>query len=75
LALVKEESMGAAFHGDPEEVVERAQVLHHELTPQCGNRVLEGYHIGRHEHGVVDIEKNVDSVVVELKDEYGRVDN
>jgi hypothetical protein len=30
--LVEDEVLGLLLHGDPEEVVERAQVLHHDLT-------------------------------------------
>jgi hypothetical protein len=65
--------VGAALNSDPEEVVERAQVLHHELTLQCSNRVLEEYDIGHHEHGVVDIEQEVDSVVVDIEQEVDSV--
>jgi hypothetical protein len=68
LALVKEETLEAPLHGDPEEVVERTEVLHRELTLKDGDRVLEEGGTGHREHNVVDVEE-VECVVAMLMDE------
>jgi hypothetical protein len=70
LALVKEEALGAALHGDPEEV--KRTHVHSELTLQSDERALEDSGTGHCKHDVVDIEE-VDGVVDTLKDEQGRV--
>jgi hypothetical protein len=71
LALVKEEAMWAALHGDFEEV-ERAQVLHCELALQSDGSALEENDSGCREHDVIDVE-DVVGVVVVPKDEQGCV--
>jgi hypothetical protein len=40
LALMQEETLGPAFGGDAEEVMERPRVLHRELTLEGNDRTL-----------------------------------
>jgi hypothetical protein len=55
---VKGEGLGLTLHDNRKEVVEKAQVIHRELTLQGGDRVLEKGGIGRHEHDVVGVEQD-----------------
>jgi hypothetical protein len=61
------------LHGDPEEMVERAHVLHRELVLKGDDHVLEEVDTGCREHDVVDTEEEVDYVVAEPMDEHGYV--
>jgi hypothetical protein len=72
LLLVKEEALWATLQGDPEKVVERAQVLHHKLALQGSDRELEENGTGCREHNVVDVEE-VEDVAAASKDEQGLV--
>jgi hypothetical protein len=47
-----DETLGTTLHSDLEEVVERTEVLHHELVLQGGDRALEEGDTGRREHDV-----------------------
>lgn len=58
--------------GYPEEVVERAQVLHYDLALKGGDRALKECSIGRREHNVVDTEK-VGGVIILSMVEQGHV--
>jgi hypothetical protein len=58
LALVKGEALGPSLHDDLREVVETAQVLHHELALKGGDRALKQGNTGHHEHHVDDVEVN-----------------
>jgi hypothetical protein len=69
---VEEEVLGPPLHGEPEEVVKRAQVLHPELALKSSGRALEEGGTRRREHDVVDVEE-VDGVVVMPVDELGCV--
>ena len=46
------------LHGDPEEMVKRAHVLHRELVLKGDDRVLEEVDTGCHEHDVVGVEQD-----------------
>jgi hypothetical protein len=66
---VEEETLRTPLGDDPEEVVERPQVLHCELELKRDDRVLKKSGTGRYEHDAI----NVDGVIVVPVDEHGRV--
>jgi hypothetical protein len=73
LALVKEEALRAAFHGNPQKVMEKAQVLYRKLALQGGDHALKKGETGHYEHDVVDVEQEVDGVAAAPKEKQGRV--
>jgi hypothetical protein len=69
LVLVKKKAIGPPLHGDPEEVVERVEVLHRKLALKGGDRALKESGTGHSKHDVIDIDEEVDGVVVVPMDE------
>jgi hypothetical protein len=57
LALLEEETLRPPLCGDPEEVVERPQVLHHELALNSDDRAQKEGSTRHREHDVVDVEQ------------------
>jgi hypothetical protein len=53
---VEEETLRSTLGGDTEEVVERPQVFHRELSLKSADRALKKVDGGRREHDVVDVE-------------------
>jgi hypothetical protein len=57
LTLVQEETLGPTFGSDAEEVVERPQILHRQLSLEGDYRALQEIGVGRYEHNVVEVEE------------------
>jgi hypothetical protein len=73
LSLVKKHALGTKLDGHPQKVMERPQVLHHELLLKGGDDATQESRGGGGEHNIVDVEEEVHSVRVATKEEQGRV--
>jgi hypothetical protein len=69
LALVEEEAVRPRLYWDTEEVVEEAEVLHHELLLESWSGTLEKLRARSGEDDVIDIEHQVRSVNAMMVDE------
>jgi hypothetical protein len=73
LPLVEEHALGTALDGDPQEVVERPEVLHRKLPLEEGDDATQKLEGGGGEDDVVDVEEEVRCIRTMTKDEQGRV--
>jgi hypothetical protein len=73
LPLVEEQALGMALDGDPQEVVERPEVLHRKLPLEAGDDATQKLGGGGGEDDVVDVEEEVRCIQTVTKDEQGRV--
>jgi hypothetical protein len=73
LSLVKEHALGTMLDGDPQEVMEHPQVLHHKLLLKAGDDATQEPSGGGGEHNIVDVEEEVHSVRAATEEEQGRV--
>jgi hypothetical protein len=73
LPLVEEQTLGTSLDGDPQEVVERPEVLHRKLPLETGDDATQKLEGGGGEDDVVDVEEEVRGIRTVTKDEQGRV--
>jgi hypothetical protein len=69
LPLVEEHARGTALDGDPQEVVERPEVLHRKLPLETGDDATQKLGGGGGEDDVVDVEEEVRGIRSMTKDE------
>jgi hypothetical protein len=70
---VEEQALGTALDDDPQEVVERPEVLHRKLLLEAGDDATQKLGGGGGEDDVVDVEEEVRCIRTVTEDEQGRV--
>jgi hypothetical protein len=73
LPLVEEHALGTTLDCDPQEVVERPEVLHRKLPLEAGDDVTQKLEGGGGEDDAIDVEEEVRCIRTVTKHEQGRV--